>query len=1085
MNLFLQLSDRLSDYGAPSGISSGEDVDGVVLLPLNGPSSPQTINFLDIFQGRERFNEDLWPDAVLVHNGRPVLYVVDRSGIFSSDEPRSAEISKLRQRLANREDQAYLGILHYGRLDVYSINFTKAKKLKPALTAEQGKPDASSLIPRLALEVTDPADTGMRSINRTARYAFDRIFRLLTTSAEQLKNLPGNLSEEEVFALVGRALFVRFLVDRDILKENDVPELGTGEHFAQRAFATPEEAAATCHWLDETFNGNLLPLIPGSEGPSRCEYVSYFKGIARNHFPDVSRHLTAVLRGWDTAGNYYQSTLNLDGNNWDDFDFAHIPVGLLSRVYETFSRMWLDSSKEISIHYTPPIIVETILDQALDGVVYNRNYKVLDPACGGGVFLVAAFRRLYAMRWSQVLLEDPSAQKRPGKRDIHRILYHQLRGYDINAPAIRLSALALFLTSIELNPRPRPPKTELGFPRKLEGEVLFNWHQAVPDQTVGRPEVGSIGRHAAEGDQGKYDLVLANPPWTSLEQKDANVAHELELLTQDVFRRHGFEALSQRYQAPGQNPDLPFLFKSLDWAKPGGRIGMVLHARVILRQGRSSDAVRAAIFNSFRVPGIINCSNLADTPVWPKMNQPFFLLLAINERPNQNQRTNWLTIHADRLLNERGLFRVDFRGSYAVEPTNINCTPWLWKVMALGSSLDEEVVRKIKNKNQEAGLKSLKEYWNLNDLVHSTGYEIRPNQKEQYSVEELKDLSNLEDGGSFRFAVDPSRLSTLRDTGLNSMHRPRNRRGNHVLPIDEQVYKGPMVLLKKSPGFDRTDGFALLSKENLLFSESFYGYSAGKAKNADLLVAYLHLLAHSNLWRHYSLMTSSEFAAERRVFQKQEIDGFPFLPPEALGKKQIEEIRRLSSALLEMEWEEVKEVRQEVLEEIDEFFCALYGLDEWEIETVADAVEISLPYKSSRLRAAEWPKPSEVDAYCLRLIDLIQPFFEVVGERLTVRPLLANGNPVPRLSPYGYLLFDIDGQERSLDSLIVLTAQNLAWSNGQSLIVHRLGGALLVGIINEYRYWTKSAGRLLARDIIRYYLDEFPLPGACTESACF
>jgi hypothetical protein len=54
--------------------------------------------------------------------------------------------------------------------------------------------------------------------------------------------------------------------------------------------------------------------------------------------------------------------------------------------------------KELGAFYTPPWMVEVILDHALepvlDGLADPLTISVCDPACGAGVFLIGAARRI-------------------------------------------------------------------------------------------------------------------------------------------------------------------------------------------------------------------------------------------------------------------------------------------------------------------------------------------------------------------------------------------------------------------------------------------------------------------------------------------------------------------------------------------------------------------------------------------------------------------------------------------------------------------------------------------------------------------
>jgi hypothetical protein len=49
----------------------------------------------------------------------------------------------------------------------------------------------------------------------------------------------------------------------------------------------------------------------------------------------------------------------------------------------------------------------------------------------------------------------------------------------------------------------------------------------------------------------------------------------------------------------------------------------------------------------------------------------------------------------------------------------------------------------------------------------------------------------------------------------------------------------------------------------------------------------------------------------------------------------------------------------------------------------------------------------------------------------------------------------------------------LADDTGTTRIVEQVEGGLLVGILNQYRYWTASRARLLGAEIVRQHMEYF------------
>ncbi len=287
-----------------------------------------------------------------------------------------------------------------------------------------------------------------------------------------------------------------------------------------------------------------------------------------------------------------------------------------------------------------------------------------------------AFRRLYQAKWK-------ATKVRPDTKQIRQILEKQITGFDVSESALQLAALSLYLTAIELDPEPVPP-SKLRF-KALRGRVLFNWRREGVDPANG-PVIGSLGDHVGPEHRGAYQVVLCNPPWTSLpggENKEEKaclkqLATDFTTLSHNVLERRELPELAKRYKNPDRVPDLPFIWRSLEWCETNGRIGLVLPGRILFKQETLPCFAREALFRAVAITGIINCSNLTDTNVWPGMQQPFMLLFAQNRRPKSNHALRFVTPYCDVTLNGRGEIRID---SKSIEPVVIegafkNHEPW-------------------------------------------------------------------------------------------------------------------------------------------------------------------------------------------------------------------------------------------------------------------------------------------------------------------------------------------------------------------------------------------------------------------------
>ena len=174
---------------------------------------------------------------------------------------------------------------------------------------------------------------------RDADYVFTAMFDLLTSVANNIVAASPDMKREDILSLVGRTLFLRFLGDRGVVTAEHLAEIAPGGKKLEDCFSDGTKAARTCNWLDVTFNGDFLPL---SERGS----VDWFRRVAPKG-GDVFKDLRAILRAEEPVGGGYQQKLQFD---WSTFDFAHVPVGLLSQVYEGFVWQWEpEEGKETSV----------------------------------------------------------------------------------------------------------------------------------------------------------------------------------------------------------------------------------------------------------------------------------------------------------------------------------------------------------------------------------------------------------------------------------------------------------------------------------------------------------------------------------------------------------------------------------------------------------------------------------------------------------------------------------------------------------------------------------------------------------------
>jgi hypothetical protein len=991
------LSSTLETYGAD--IETG--------LRLFVEDKPELLPYATLMAARNKENsklQALW--GVYEWQSTPLVFLVNGDEIRCEDHFRH-----IRRCVALRGDAPYLGVVRPGQLTIHRVSLDKLDQ-DESLLKDLSDIDTHTTFPFLS--------NSRPNITSHRKWISSIVLNLLRDAIRDLRKQ--NVTGNDAISLTGRALFLRFLGDRNLLPKNMGPP--------EQMFSDVCRAESASHWLDETFNGDFLPL---SE--------KLFQSL-----PNAALLPLGNIMHRAEGGQLYLGWQE----KWNYLDFAHIPVGVLSEVYEHYMRDYdQDRQRKEGSFYTPRSIADLMVTasfHALRRDGKSAGARVLDPAAGAGVFLVSAFRQLVMERW----IND---DKRPNTNTLREILYEQIVGFDVNEAALRFAALGLYLMSIELDPEPEPVE-KLKFNKNLRNFVLHDLSNGVFGG------LGSLGKTLNTEHLGHYDLVIGNPPWAS-STRLKGWSEVSEIVTKIARGRLPNDTISSLL--PNEVLDLPFVWRAMEWAKLGGQIAFALHGRLLFQQADGMASARSALFKAIEVSGVINGAELRKTRVWPEITAPFCLLFARNQLPPPYAAFRFVTPHLEEGLNSAGTMRIDAANAELVSPNQVAERPTLLKILFRGTLLDLEIFDRILTKD----LVPLEQYWKKR-----FGSYTKEDARAGNGYQRLGESSRIRKKGDGKRGVAATYLSNIKELTSAAFQNIRINKGHLAIfnqarihdPRPRSLFRAPLLLVRESPSAVSGRIRVAISEIDILFNKSYQGYSAWGDAHGKEIVQYLALFVGSKPAIWYSLVTSGRFGVEREIVESKTIDNLPILPFEALTTDAIKHINVLFETI-------VQDDSPENWAKVDAWAASLYGLDERDLEVINDTLSFNLPFANNKNAASMPPTTNEIATFCKYLENELAPWGLRENLIVEVQPAA-----IPIAAPWK--VFRICAMAKGHGGCVspvedwpkvLRVADRLA--STEVILPDPNTNSLWIARLNQARYWSRSHARLVARRIVWEHLD--------------
>lgn len=843
----------------------------------------------------------------------------------------------------------------------------------------------------------------------------DRKTRVDEQLVTDLSNAAVELAERglkgvEAHRLLLRTIFIAYLEAKGILP---------GELFDGLNARTFEEVLSSVSKtkmffgrMSETFNGDLFPPPPRD--------TSLASQLSRERL-EIARW---ILTGTELASG--QRSLPF----WR-YDFSVIPIEVISSIYERFIHTAKpDEAIKAGTHYTPVNLVDFVLSQVFDDGLFDKKLpakaKVLDLACGSGVFLVESLRRLIARRL---------AGGEKFTRDLVReVLYDQVYGVDIEETAIEIAAFSLCLTAFELDPAPNS-RHQLKFKEQLNGRNLF-----VADAF----DLEADFNNAPPFRDKQFDLVVGNPPWTR--PKGArSVSPSGKQRYVEYCRSKKPEPIPLPFRDP---PDQAFVWRSRDFARPVARVGMVLEGKRFFSHEDKSLEAKRKLLQSFEPKLLVNFAALHNLGLFAAAEQPAIVLVSINQKARDRAVFPYASAEFSRMFRKHGILQIGAERVHRLPVSVAASNPYALKIATWGSARDRVLVDRL-----------MKEHYSLEQLLAKHGIAMHlgfidakePTRKVDVP-RELHGLPCLSGGGMPPFEVTVDNLPLFEADFLEC-------------PRDPEIYRGPLLLCRSALRGNRM--VAAYCKDDVVFSLSQFGASfrSGPAS----LASYLNAVLNSSLATYLTFLSATKWGLEKHEILPNDVLRLPIPDPQAADRKVVDKLlsveRELREAARAGRYDDARVAR------LDELVFQLYDLEPFEGVIVEDMVNTTIDFQRKH-EASDAVQPTSVQdcqVYAEYLMAVIQPFFDTLKQRRILAEILdvdaplrvarfeivpwsANGRPavVVRQTPeFDSVLGEIAGSLDEPLSFDIHTRRHLRVYGGDAFYVIKP---------SQRRFWTRSAG---------------------------
>ncbi len=552
----------------------------------------------------------------------------------------------------------------------------------------------------------------------------------------------------------------------------------------------PEEVYRLLSLLENKFNGDIF-LLP-AEGKQK---------LSKKNLERFADFVGAKM-------------LNRQLYLWEQFSFEHLPVEIISHLYQHFVQGGHGAV------YTPPFLAALLLDYAMPYEKLTGKERILDPACGSGVFLVGAFRRLINFWRSQ------NGWQRPNVNVLKSILKRSIWGIELDGNAVDLTAFSLSLALCDAL-QPEVIWRDLRFDRLRESNLLEgDFFQLL---LASQKSAGAIF-------DAPFDRVIGNPPFKS---KLSPAGAEIDQ-----------NAAGERGTLPDRQTAFLFLEQALNVLRPEeGRACLIQPSGLLYN--RNTQSFRTALFKKYRIDAVLDFTSIRQ--LYEAADPKTIAVVADAARPTEEHWINHSTFRRTVSVHERICFELDHYDRHRAAQKQAENEPYVWRANLLGGGRLLDMSQRLRS------MRTLAEFVKQKGWDYGEGF-VAAKTGKRAPAPFLTGSSFLPTAAFTDKGIDEAGIETVKETHFRSAYT-------------EDRYSSPLVLIKEADHLP----LAFWDKGFLAYRDKIIGIHAPSAQADELRALYERLRRNHKACRFACTLNGTQsLIGKATAILKQDVDVLPY-----------------------------------------------------------------------------------------------------------------------------------------------------------------------------------------------------------------